>query len=91
MVHVHSLRLSNTERVKKTAALYEFITSKRCAQLLDAIDTHAQDLLALQQKEMKAHESCWKEQGKLVRSIQRARSDLGLEIECIIGTAEAEE
>jgi hypothetical protein len=89
MVHVHSLRLSNTERVKKTAALYEFITSKRCAQLLDAIDTHAQDLLALQQKEMKAHEACWKEQGKLVRSVQRARADLGLEIECIIGTAEA--
>jgi hypothetical protein len=91
MIHVHSLRLSNTERAKKTAALYEFITSKRCTQLFDAIDTHAQDLLALQQKEMKAHESCWKQQGALLRSIQKVRTDLGHEIERIIGTAEAEE
>jgi hypothetical protein len=91
MIHVHSLRLSNTERAKKTAALYEFITSKRCTQLFDAIDTHAEDLLALQQKEMKAHEACWKQQGALLRSIQKVRADLGLEIERIIGTAEAEE
>jgi hypothetical protein len=91
MIHVYSLRLSNTERAKKTAALYEFITSKRCTQLFDAIDTHAEDLLALQQKEMKAHEACWKQQGALLRSIQKVRADLGLEIERIIGTAEAEE
>jgi hypothetical protein len=91
MIHVHSLRLSNTERAKKTASLYEFITSKRCTQLFDTIDTHAQDLLALQQKEMKAHEACWKQQGTLLRSIQKVRADLGFEIERIIGTAEAEE
>jgi hypothetical protein len=91
MIHVHSLRLSNTERSKKTAALYEFITSKRCNQLFDAIDTHAQDLLTLQQKEMKAHEACWKQQGTLLRSIQKVRADIGLEIERIIGTAEGEE
>jgi hypothetical protein len=71
--------------------LYEFITSKRCAQLLDAIDTHAQDLLELQQKEIKAHELNWKQQGLKLRSIQKVRADLGLEIECIIGTADGEE
>jgi len=49
------------------------------------------DLLALQQKEMKAHEACWKRQGALLRSIQKVRADLGLEIERIIGTAEVEE
>jgi hypothetical protein len=90
MVHVHALRLSNTERAKKTAALYEFMTSERCAQLFDSIDTHAQDLLELQQKEIKAHESSWKHQGILLRSIQKVRADLGHEIECIIGTAEGE-
>jgi hypothetical protein len=88
VLHVHTLRLSGTERAKKTAALYEFITSKRCAQLLDAIDTHAQDLLTLQQKEIKAHESNWKQQGLLYRSIQKVRADIGFEIEQIIGTAE---
>jgi hypothetical protein len=91
VVHVHTLRLSATERAKKTAALYDFITSKRCAQLLDAIDTHAQDLLALQQKEVRAHESNWKQQGTLYRSIQKVRADLGLEIERIIGTADESE
>jgi hypothetical protein len=91
MVHVHALRLSNTERAKKTAALYDFITSKRCVQLLDAIDTHAQNLLALQEKEIRAHESSWKQQGTLYRSIQKVRADLGLEIERIIGTAEDEQ
>lgn len=88
IVHAHALRLSATERAKKTVALYDFITSKRCAQLLDAIDTHAQDLLALQQKEIKAHESVWKQQGTLYRSIQKVRADIGLEIDRIIGTAE---
>ena len=45
-----TLRLSNTERAKKTAALYDFITSKRCTQLLDFIDTHAEDLLEASRK-----------------------------------------
>ena len=91
LVHVHTLRLSATERANKTAALYDFITSKRCAQLLDAIDAYAQDLLALQQKEIRAHESNWKQQGTLYRSIQKVRADLGLEIERIIGTADESE
>ena len=31
LVQTHTLRLSNDERAKKTAALYDFITSERCA------------------------------------------------------------
>ena len=84
IVHVHTLRLSNTERAKKTAALYDFITSKRCTQLLDSIDTHAEDLLKLQEKEKKAHDANWKQQGTLYRSIQKARADFGSEIDLII-------
>ena len=63
----------------------------RCTQLLDSFDTIVQDLLALQQKEIKAHESCWKQQGTLLRTIQKVRADLVLEIERIIGIAEDEE
>jgi hypothetical protein len=91
MIHVFSLRLSNTERAKKTVELYEFITSKRCTQLLDAFDTISQDLLVLQQKEIRAHKTCWTQQGTLLRSIQTVRADLVLEIERIIGTAKDEE
>ena len=84
IVHVHTLRLSNTERAKKTAALYDFITSKRCTQLLNSIDTYAEDLLKLQEKEKRAHNSNWKQQGTLYRSIQKVRVDFGLEIDHII-------
>ena len=38
LLHAHTMRLSNNERTKKTAALYEFITSPRYAQLLESID-----------------------------------------------------
>ena len=41
MVQTHTLRLSNAEREEKTAQLYSFITSERCTQLLDRIDTQA--------------------------------------------------
>jgi hypothetical protein len=86
IVHAHTLRLSNTDRAKKTAALYEFITSERCTQLLGAIDTHAGDLLQLQEKEMRAHEATWRKQGTLYRAIQKSRADLCSEIDAIIGS-----
>ena len=36
MVQTHTLRMSSAERENKTAALYAFITSERCTQLLPA-------------------------------------------------------
>jgi hypothetical protein len=88
IIHLHTLRLSNTERAKKTSTLYDFIMSSRCRQLFDAIDTHAEDLLKLQEKEIKAHEAAWKHQGRLYRSIQKVRADLLLEIDRIVETTE---
>ena len=41
LLQLHSLRLSQTERESKTAALYEFITSSQCKDLLDRIDQRA--------------------------------------------------
>jgi hypothetical protein len=84
VIHVHTLRLSNTERAKKTATLYDFITSKRCRQLFDSIDAYAEELLKLQVKEKEAHGRTWDQQGKLYRSIQKAFADLGVEIDLII-------
>jgi hypothetical protein len=84
VIHVHTLRLGGTDRTKKTAKLYDFITSKRCTQLLGSIDTHADDLLDLQEKEKRAHDSNWKRQGILLRSIQKSRADLSVEIDQII-------
>lgn len=91
MVQTYSLRLSNEERAQKTAALYSFITSERCRDLLTRIDTHAEDLLDLQVKEKKAHDATWKKQGELIRSVQRVQAELCTEIDSIIGTGEAGE
>jgi hypothetical protein len=87
LIQVHSLRLSKEERAQKTAALYHFITSQPCADLLDRIDNNAEDLLELQAKEQRAHELTWRKQGELIRSVQKARADLCNHIETIIGTA----
>lgn len=86
-MHTHTLRLSNEARAQKTAALYAFITSERCADLFARIDAHAEDLLELQAKEMKAHQVIWKRQGELARSIQKTGAEMCNEIDMIVGTS----
>lgn len=87
MVQTHTLRLSNAEREEKTARLYTFITSERCAQLLDRIEKQAADLLELQNKEIRWHKNNWEKQGEAYRAIQRAKADLDSDIHGIIGTS----
>jgi hypothetical protein len=84
---VHTLRLSGIEREGKTAALYGFITSERCTQLLSRVDAHAEELLQHQAKEIRWHEVAWKKQGEAIRAIQKAKAEIANEISCIIGTA----
>lgn len=83
----HTLRLSSAERKAKTAKLYAFVTSERCRQLFSRIDSHTEELLELQVKEKKSHESAWKKQGETICSIQRVGAELSTEIGRIIGTA----
>ena len=85
LVQAHTLRLSHSEREGKTAALYAFMTSGRCVQLLDQIDRNAATLLDLQVSEMKWHNAQWERQGKLLRSTQKAKEDLCREVHSIIG------
>jgi hypothetical protein len=82
---VHTLRLSKAERTKKMAALYDFITSERCALLLGRIDSETESLLELQAGEIKAHENHWKKEGLHLRSIQKVKAELETEIDSIIG------
>ncbi len=89
LVQSHTLRLSNEARVQKTATLYAFITSERCAEMLRRIDTQSDELFDLQVKEKKAHDAVWKRQGELIRSVQKVRADLCNEIDIIIGTADS--
>lgn len=91
LVQTHTLRLSNEQRTQKTAALYDFITSERCAGFWARIDAHTDDLLDLQVKEKKAHEATWKKQGELIRSVQKVRGELTTEIDTIVCAVEASE
>jgi hypothetical protein len=87
LLQVRTLRLSDIERQSKTVALYEFITSERCAQLLARVEARADDLLNQQAKEIKWHERNWAKQGEAIRAIQKAKTDIENEISGIIGTA----
>ena len=88
LVQTHKLRLSSEQRAAKTAVLYDFVTSERCTVFFTRIDTHTDDLLDLQVKEKKAHDTTWKRQGELIRSVQRVRAELTNEIDAIVGTAD---
>jgi hypothetical protein len=85
VLSVDSLRLAGHARAEKADRLYAFITSERCSQLLDEIDTVTDDLLALDVKEVKSHEATWRQRGTLLRQVQRVRGSLVTEIDQITG------
>lgn len=86
ILQMHVLRLSNDARGQKTTRLYEFITSERCAQLLEQIRKLSDDMLDLDVKEKKSHDLNWKRRGELIRYVQRIHGDFSMEIGRIIGT-----
>lgn len=75
VIRVHSLKLSREGREEKTAHLYEFITSETSRQLLDEIERATNEILGLDQKEKKAHETTWENRDKLIKRIQRAHGE----------------
>jgi Uncharacterized protein conserved in bacteria (DUF2130) len=87
ILQTHELRVGNEEREQKTVALYAFITSERCKQLLDLIDAQAVKMLELDAAEEKAHRLTWERRNKLIRSVKKVQGDLTFEIDRIIGTA----
>lgn len=88
LLQVHTLRLSKSQRAEKMAALFDYITSARCAHLLERIETHSDALLKLQEAEVKAHETHWKKEGALLKNIQKVKAEFSHEIDTIIGTHE---
>ncbi len=87
IVKSHTLRMSNEEKALKSAELYAFITSTQYTDLLDRIDTQAQELLDMRVKDQKAHEKMWRDQDILYRSIQKTGGELSNRVDIILGTA----
>lgn len=90
IISMHTSRLSDEARTQKTAQLYAFINSGRFRDIFQRIDTNADKLLDLQVKDKKAHDTMWKNQGELIRSMQKVHAEITNEIEMIIGTAETQ-
>jgi hypothetical protein len=87
LLQLHSLRVSNIEREKKTAALYEFIVSERSSSLLARIDERADYLLEERKKEITWHKNSWNRQDEAIRAIQKAKADFEQQVSSIIGTS----
>jgi hypothetical protein len=87
ILQAHTLRLSNCEREEKTAKLYAYITSERCAQFFGSVDTYTNGLLDHLVREKKWHDAAMKKRGETYRAIQKTMADLHTEISLIIGTA----
>jgi hypothetical protein len=85
VVTMHSLRISNEQREKKTAQLYEFIASARFSQLLESVNRQLTTLEKIEVDERKSHDSVWIKRGKAFKAIEKANGDLRFEISQIIG------
>jgi hypothetical protein len=86
LVQLSTLRLSNEQRARKTSELYDFIRSETCARMFDTMDSHAADLLRLQEKERREHEILWKRQEALYRTLRKTSADMRSEIDRILET-----
>ena len=84
IIQTHRLRLSAEERDEKTQALYEFITSERCHQLIARHDTITEELLKVDVKEKTAHDKVWRTRGQLLKEVQKVHSAFTVEIDRII-------
>jgi hypothetical protein len=91
LVQLHQQRASNEERATKMAAVYEFITSERCSQLLDSMVAAVKKLADLDVDELKAHNGVWKKRGELHKNLEKLHGKMRLEIDTIIGTADPDE
>jgi hypothetical protein len=52
--------------------------------MFDTMDSHAADLLRLQEKERRGHEIVWKRQQALYRTLRKTSADMRSEIDRII-------
>ena len=86
---VHTLRLSAEERVKKTAQLYDYMTSERSANLFERMTSLTEQVDEQMVREIKAHEKGWRERGEMNRQLQKTHATLRAEVERIIGTGPA--
>jgi len=85
LLHVHTLRLSKSDRQGKMAELYDLLTSERYRFLTGRLDTESDALLKMQEDDKKYHDRHWEKEGKLIVSMQKVKAEMDLAIGLIIG------
>lgn len=90
-VQTYMLRLSAEQREEKTAAIYDYITSERCTQLMDSLQASFEKLETIDVDEKKAHDAVWNKRGRILKDVEKTRGTFMFEINRIIGAAEAAE
>lgn len=84
IIQTNRLRLSGKEKDRKTAALYEFMNSDRCRQLMARYEAITDELLDIDVNEVKAHDLVWKKRGQFLRDAQKVHNDYRAEIDRIV-------
>jgi hypothetical protein len=84
LIHIATLRLSDQARTEKMDALYDYITSERCNQLFGQAETLTEDLLDLDVKEKRAHDTTWRKRGEFIRAVEQTHGTLHAEIDRIV-------
>jgi len=87
----YALRVGSVEREKKTAALYEFINSPLCGQLLDSVQSLVGKMEQVDIEEQNAVNKACDKRAALRQSILKANGDFRFQIRRIVGTADANE
>jgi hypothetical protein len=87
VVLAHVLRMSNQARDEKKERLFDFVTSERCAQLLDRFAKLADDMTNLEVKEVASHQAVWRKRGEYIRAIQKAYEDVSTSLSELLSEA----
>ena len=86
----NELRVGAVEREAKTTALYEFINSPLCGQLLESVQSLICKMDQLDIDEQNAHHKTWDKRATLRHWILKEKSDFRFQIRRIVGTADAD-
>lgn len=84
IVELHRQRLTQEAHEEKAAAMLEFVASAECASLLEGFATISDGLLALDIREVTAHQTVWRKRGELIRSLQRAHESFLAAVDAIM-------
>lgn len=87
VIQNYVMRLSMEARNEKAEAVFAFITSPACSDLIERIAKLTGELDAIDRAETAAHEKVWTKRGDVHRAIRSAYEDFSATLNRIIGTA----